>query len=137
MKRFNIAFAMASRILGRFTVCPSLFLPLKKKNFLSQHLKFVSSVHYPFNNFQFIHRTSCQSIVVFIYDGISNRLHISFSWVWQLRDDFSVNRTEVHLLNEKCTKNKSRLNEKCTTLSHKSCIINLVKKDCTGGKERW
>jgi hypothetical protein len=34
----------------------------------------------------------------------------------------------VHLLNEKCTKNKSRLNEKCTTLLHKSCIMNLDKK---------
>ncbi len=34
----------------------------------------------------------------------------------------------MHLLNEKCTKNKSRLNEKCTTLSHKSCIMNLDKK---------
>ena len=27
------------------------------------------------------------------------------------------------------------LNEKCTTLSHKSCIMNLAKKDCTGGKK--
>ena len=39
-----------------------------------------------------------------------------------------MNPPLVHLLNEKCTKNKSRLNEKCTTLSHKSCIMNLDKK---------
>ena len=35
---------------------------------------------------------------------------------------------KVHFLNEKCTKNKSWLNEKRTTLSHKSCIMNLAKK---------
>ncbi len=66
----------------------------------------------------------------------TKKYNIELEQIEAHKNDLEEKKTLMHLLNEKCTKNKSRLNEKCTTLSHKSCIINLVKKDCTGGKER-